>query len=85
MTLQQRLQYALSLRGETLVRHQGDFIVMTRDNGGYYFIGPSGALRVGRVKSATSSLTDTRFYRSLLAECEIVHPAPIDIDEELTL
>lgn len=49
MTIRERLQAALTLLGECEVPGKGGskYIAMTRQAGGFYFLGRAGALRVG--------------------------------------
>lgn len=65
-TIHDRLKRALEARGETFVKTTAHYTVYTRAAGGFYFIGPAGALRMGKQVSSTASLTDGRFYRDLL-------------------
>lgn len=65
-TIQQKLQNALEIQGETVVGRTAHYIKMTRKAGGFYFLGEAGALRHGRQVSSTISLTGTKFYNELL-------------------
>lgn len=63
-TIRDQLIQALERRGETIVQtaKSTKFIVMTRQAGGFYYLGKAGALRVGRTVAesrAAEYLRDT--------------------------
>lgn len=77
MTIQDSLVKALEALGEVRVTGSQDqhqrthifsrkYITMTREQGGYYFIGKQGALRVGAIVSRSHNMPDS-FKRRLLA------------------
>lgn len=77
-TLQQRFAAALEARGETLVRVTTRYLVYTRrrplnDRGyvgeipTYFYLGKSGAVRVGRTSSESSAVRED-LKRRLLSE-----------------
>lgn len=67
-TLRERLMQALTKRGERQISSRSyKHLTFTRKEGGYYFIGRSGALRHGNV-SSNSIPVNQGLYQSLLSE-----------------
>lgn len=78
-TIQQKLQNALEIQGETVVGRTAHYIKMTRKAGGFYFLGTAGALRRGSKVTYTTSLTGTKFYNELLTPRASSHHLPEDV------
>lgn len=64
-TLRERFIEALQARGETEVKRLTGCIVYTRQQGGFYFLGSSGSIRVGTNRT-TSIPVSNRFKGELL-------------------
>lgn len=85
-TMRARYLSALLLRGEKQVPSKSSkYLTVTRKGGGFYFIGRSGALRVGYNSSQSLACND-RFKRALLLPLPPVPPAvPVVVDRSLLL
>ena len=66
LTLKKRLIRALENRGEVVIFQTASTVKMSNRKRGYYFIGNSGALRIGLTKADSVSLTGGDFYQKLL-------------------
>ncbi len=61
-TIHDRLVAALIARGETVVKgaRTTKYTVVTRHNGGFYYIGKAGALRIGQTIADSRSAPNLR-------------------------
>jgi hypothetical protein len=66
-TLQGRFIEALEMRGETLVKRTHKKIVYSRAEGGYWYLGSRGSIRIGR-NLVTSILASPGTIKALLGE-----------------
>lgn len=63
MTIKEKLiQYFTKVRGETIITPSlsKKYTTLTRQKGGYYFIGPKGAIRAGKNVTTSVSLDHLR-------------------------
>lgn len=58
-TLKERYILALTRRGESVVKETWKFTVMSRRDGGHYYIGRAGSLRIGRTIADSHPCTDS--------------------------
>lgn len=65
--LQWHYRQALEARGETFVKETHKYIVMTRKEGGHYYIGRKGSLRFGDMV-AGSIPCSAKFKKMLVGE-----------------
>jgi hypothetical protein len=69
ITLQQRLDEALiaTARGTPIESRSRKYVTLKRPDGGFYFVGPAGALRFGKTVKGSMAVPED-FKRRLLEE-----------------